>query len=143
MDLARCLATVDRLCVRPFPAEHGWSDVGRQAPGYFLAEWADSTGRPRDEPLTEEDVEALRDALADRLDRRWPPEPRWGMGTLRIRAARDEPVPEPWASVSVLVDDVDLWRIPASGRWIALGVTRSRETDPARLVIAVTSVDPI
>ncbi|MEU9336376.1 hypothetical protein AB0D49_24855 [Streptomyces sp. NPDC048290] len=156
MDIARCLDTIDQLCARPFPAAPGWSRLGREGPGYFLTEWTDDTGGCDGEdtlparaagdppPLTAGDLAALRDALAQRLDTRWPPHPRLGTATLRVRLERAEEIPEPWASMAVLVDDMHLWEAQEHGRWIALGVARGEEhVTPARLIVTVTDIPPV
>ena len=38
MDIAHCLATIDLLCIRDFPAKRGRTDTGDAGPGYFIAE---------------------------------------------------------------------------------------------------------
>ncbi|MFJ4468659.1 hypothetical protein ACIP2X_14395 [Streptomyces sp. NPDC089424] len=145
MNLARCLDTIDRLCSRPFPAEHGWSDVGRGGPGYYVAETA---GWEAPDPdcahgeRTTDDVEAFREGVAQRLDDRWGARPPWAMLTLRVRAGRGEEIPEPWASVSALADDLRIWEATGTGRWVALGVARGDGSTPARLLTVVTEVDP-
>ncbi|MEV7990818.1 hypothetical protein AB0O67_02560 [Streptomyces sp. NPDC086077] len=145
MNIARCLDTIDRLCSRPFPAEHGWSDVGRGGPGYFMAEMAEWAAADPDrgpgEP-TADDVEAFREGIAQRLDERWGERPPWAMLTLRVRAERGEEIPEPWASISTLAYDLRIWEAAGTGRWVALGVAQGDETAPARLLAVVTEVDP-
>ncbi|MEV7288484.1 hypothetical protein AB0O01_28725 [Streptomyces sp. NPDC093252] len=146
MDIARCLDTIDQLCARPFPAAHGGSHPGREGPGFFLTEWTGGTGDGEAGSAQDtEDLEALRDALAQRLDARWPPQPRLGTATLRVRLERAEAIPDPWAALAVLLDDLDLWEAAEHGRWIALGVARgrAREASPGRLIAAVTDVPPV
>ncbi|MEU3251061.1 hypothetical protein [Streptomyces sp. NPDC006997] len=140
MNIARCLEAIDRLCSRPFPAEHGWSDVGRGGPGYWLAELA--AGAADMGEHTADDVEAYREGIAQRLDARWGAAPPWGTVTLRVRGERGEEIPEPWATVSVLVDEVSLWQDTGTGRWIALGVTDRGDTEAPRLLTVVTDTDP-
>ncbi|GAA3292381.1 hypothetical protein GCM10020295_11540 [Streptomyces cinereospinus] len=64
------------------------------------------------------------------------------MLTLRVRGERGEEIPEPWASVSAVADDVYVWEAAGTGRWVALGVTGGDETAPAGLLAVVTEVDP-
>ncbi|MET8829358.1 hypothetical protein ABZX40_25880 [Streptomyces sp. NPDC004610] len=144
MDIAQCLDTIDQLCARPFPAAHGWSHLGREGPGFFLTGWTDGTDGTADAEDAE-DLEALRDALAQRLDARWPSQPRLGTATLRVRLERAEEIPDPWATLAVLLDDLDLWEAAEHGRWIALGVNRgeAEEAVPGRLIAAVTDVPPV
>ncbi|CAL9375949.1 hypothetical protein [Streptomyces sp. enrichment culture] len=142
MDIARYLDTIDRLCSRPFPAEHGWSDVGREGPGYWIAELAAGDGDAAHRSRTAEDLEAYREGLAQRLDQRWGAQPPWSTLTLRVRMERGEEIPEPWGSVGVMVDEVSLWRTDTSGRWVALGVATRGETEDARLLAIVTETDP-
>ncbi|MBQ1088717.1 hypothetical protein [Streptomyces sp. B93] len=140
MNIARCLETIDRLCSRPFPEEHGWSDVGRGGPGYFVAELGSGAGECGEH--TADDVDAYREGIAQRLDDRWGAGPPWGMLTLRVRGERGEEIPEPWATVSVLADQVRLWRAVGTDRWVALGVTGEDGTHAARLFAVVTDMAP-
>lgn len=145
MNIVRCLDTIDRLCSRPFPARHGRSDVGRGGPGYHMAEmgeWGVTDPDCAQGELTADDVEAFREGIAQRLDERWGAHPLWAMLTLRVRAERGEEIPEPWASVSVVADDLRIWEVSGTGRWVALGVTRADGTAPARLLAVVTEVAP-
>ncbi|MFG3661835.1 hypothetical protein [Streptomyces sp. NPDC047706] len=142
MNIARCLDTIDRLCSRPFPAEHGWSDVGRGGPGYFVAEWGAADPDCVQGERTADDVEAFREGIAQLLDERWGATPPWGMLTLRVRGERGEEIPEPWASISAQADDLRIWEAPGTGRWIALGVAHAAGTAGARLVAVVTEVEP-
>ncbi|MER6346451.1 hypothetical protein ACWC10_30800 [Streptomyces sp. NPDC001595] len=151
MDIARCLDTIDRLCLRPFPAEHGWTDVGRAGPGYFMAELrargAGDTGEGEEREAaaresTAEDVGAHREAVAERLHRRWGPVPPWGMLTLRERGLRGEEIPEPWASLSHLTDQVYVWQADRTGRWVALGLADRDPSDAIRLLAVITDTDP-
>ncbi|MBV7696513.1 hypothetical protein [Streptomyces sp. TRM70350] len=142
MNIAGCLDTIDRLCSRPFPAEHGWSDVGREGPGYYITELGAADPYCAHGERTAEDVEAFREGIARRLNERWGANPLWGMLTLRVRGERGEEIPEPWASISALADDLYVWQATGTGRWVALGVADGDETDPARLLAVVTEVDP-
>ncbi|MGW1540633.1 hypothetical protein ACWCPM_10375 [Streptomyces sp. NPDC002309] len=145
MNIARCLDTIDRLCSRPFPSEHGRSDVCRGGPRYHLVElgeWGATDPGCAHGEHTADDVEAFREGIAQRLDERWGARPLWGMLTLRVRAERGEEIPEPWASVSVLADDLRIWEAAGTGRWIALGTAPGDGTAPARLLAVVTEVAP-
>ncbi|MFE6281462.1 hypothetical protein [Streptomyces sp. NPDC057877] len=142
MNIARCLETIDRLCSLPFPEEHGWSDVGRGGPGYFVAELGSGTGECGEHTADADDVEAWREAIAQRLDARWGAAPPWGTLTLRVRGGRGEEIPEPWATVGVLADQVHLWQATGTDRWIAVGVSDEDDTDAPRLFAVVTDIDP-
>ncbi|MET9732535.1 hypothetical protein ABZZ79_18370 [Streptomyces sp. NPDC006458] len=142
MDIARYLDTIDRLCSRPFPAQHGWSDVGRAGPGYWIAELAGGDG---DEPCgtrAAEQLEAYREGIAQRLDERWGAQPGWSTLTLQVRMGRGEEIPEPWGSVEELLDEMSLWQASGSDRWVAVGVAARGEPDEIRLLAVVTEVDP-
>ncbi|GHH85107.1 hypothetical protein GCM10018793_51800 [Streptomyces sulfonofaciens] len=150
MSAAPHLATVDLLCAREFPAEHGGSDLGRGGPGYHLAEWA-AGGGPAGEAeddagctarqAAEEQCEAERDGLTARLTERWGAPQVFGLGGVLLRAMEyGERIPEPWAYLSAHAPDVYLWR--ADGRWIALAVSRLDPSRPPALLAAVTEVDP-
>ena len=65
------------------------------------------------------------------------------MVTLRERIARGEEIPEPWAMLSVLVDELELWQPDGRGRWVAVGVADRDESDEIRLLAVVTDVDPV
>ncbi|MFG3346417.1 hypothetical protein ACGF1Z_15290 [Streptomyces sp. NPDC048018] len=121
MSLARHVETVDLLRGRPF-----------RDGGHHLTELAAADA-------SEEQTEAERSALAGHLAARWGPPQHVGLGTVRLRAARGEPVPAPWDLVSAAAPDVELWR--TDGRWIALGVVRATE-DEHRILLCVTVVDP-
>ncbi|MFF8972654.1 hypothetical protein [Streptomyces sp. NPDC014995] len=146
MDIARCLATIDLLCARDFPAEHGRTDVGTGGPGYLVAElqtsgdfWEDDgTERER----TEEQYEADRDGLTERLTDRWGPPHHISLASALERSMDGEDIPEPWASLSAHVPDVHLWQSPDSARWIALGVSQWGAELPFQLLAVVTETDP-
>ncbi|MFI6033684.1 hypothetical protein ACIBBD_05785 [Streptomyces sp. NPDC051315] len=146
MDIARCLATIDLLCTRDFPAEHGRTDVGTGGPGYLVAElrtsrdfW-DDDGTERE--ATEEQYEAERDGLTERLTDRWGPPHRISLASTLERCMDGEDIPEPWASLSAHVPDVHLWRSPDTARWMALGVSQWDKELPFQLLAVVTETDP-
>lgn len=146
MDIARCLATIDLLCARDFPSEHGRTDVGTGGPGYLVAElrtsgdfWEDD-GTEREG--TEEQYEADRDGLTERLTDRWGPPHHISLASALERSMDGEDIPEPWASLSAHVPDVHLWQSPDSARWIALGVSQWGEELPFQLLAVVTETDP-
>ncbi|MFD7713257.1 hypothetical protein ACFV6E_00510 [Streptomyces sp. NPDC059785] len=148
MTIARHLATIDRLCSRPFPAEHGRSDAGSEGPGYHLAELATS-GDFWDGDLTaveetEEQYEAERDALSERLADRWGTPQRFSLWSIFERSQSGEQIPEPWGTLGSHVPDVHLWQVKADGgdRWVALGVSQWDRELPFQLVAVVTTVDP-
>lgn len=146
MDIRHWLATIDLLCARDFPAEHGRTDVGTGGPGYHIAElqtsgdfWEDD-GTEREE--TEAQYECDRDGLGERLTERWGAPDVISLESTFERAQDDEDIPEPWASLSSHVPNVQLWRPPKAGRWIALGVSQWDKELPFQLLAAVTEIDP-
>lgn len=147
MDNAQHLAVIDQLCARAFPAQRGRTDVGTAGPGYFIAELMTShglrEGDPGERAPTVADFHAVKDRVARELDeRRGAHPPSLGMQGLRVRAGRGEDIPEPWGTVSVRVDELDLWDPDTSGRWIALGVADRDAHDEIQLLAVVTEIDP-
>ncbi|WP_371672969.1 hypothetical protein OG985_38230 [Streptomyces sp. NBC_00289] len=147
MDSAEYLATIDSLCALDLTAGHGESDAVVAGPGYRVVELMVSHGLPTGDASgripTAEDFHALKDHLAQRLNERWgEQQPPWGTVTLGVRLDRGEEIPEPWATVSVLVDELHLWHVEHADRWVALGVADREENDEVRLLTVVTHVDP-
>jgi hypothetical protein len=143
MDSAKYLARIDSLC----SAGHSESDVVMAGPGYRVASLEVShgpvTGDAAELVQAVEDFHALKDHIAQRLDERWgAQQPRWGMQTLRIRSDRGEEIPEPWATVSAFVDELDLWQAHDGTHWIALGVADRDQSDEVQLLAVVTDIDP-
>ncbi|MFE7761306.1 hypothetical protein [Streptomyces sp. NPDC057438] len=145
MSISQHLAVIHRLCSEPFPAEPGRSDVGEAGPGYHVAELAtsadfwDDDGTRREE--TEEQYEADRDALSERLSARWGAAPDvFSLWSVLDRSREGEEIPEPWATLSSHVPDVHLWR--ADGRWVALGVSQWDKELSFQLVALITEIDP-
>ncbi|MCX4452523.1 hypothetical protein OG585_07135 [Streptomyces sp. NBC_01340] len=146
MDITHWLATIDLLCARDFPAEHGRTDVGTGGPGYHIAElqtsgdfWEDD-GTEREE--TEAQYECDRDGLGERLTERWGAPDVISLESTFERAQDDEDIPEPWASLSSHVPNVQLWRPPKTGRWMALGVSQWDKELPFQLLATVTEIAP-
>jgi hypothetical protein len=147
MTIEQFLDAIDVLCAREFPALRGGSDAGFGGPGFQVAALAASvglgTGNGADRERTAEDFHAWKEAIAQRLDDRWGQAHRWGLLTVGVRRARGEEIPEPWATLSDLVDEVCLWEAGDTGRWVALGVAERDRTDEIRLLAAVTDRDPL
>ncbi|MFF4760955.1 hypothetical protein [Streptomyces sp. NPDC001292] len=148
MDIAKHLAVIDRLCARDFPAEHGRSDlVVAAGPGYFVAELETSHGLRVGEAALRaraaEDFHALKEAVARMLDvRLGQRQSPWSMLTLRVRGARGEAIPEPWAEVSLRTDELSLWGPDGTGRWVAVGVADRDRADEIQLLAIVTDTAP-
>ena len=146
MSTAQYLARIELLCTREFPVARDGAWPGRGGPGYHLAELgAEHTPGEDDDPATRasalDQYEAERHGLTALLTERWGAPDRMGLGGVLLRAMeRGEDIPEPWASLSARVPDVDLWH--TAGRWVALGVARLDPSQPPRLLAAVTTVDP-
>ncbi|MGV9321047.1 hypothetical protein [Streptomyces sp. NPDC003660] len=127
MDVvARHLAAIDRLRTRDLPAGGA---------GHHTVEL--DGGRPR---ATSDDFHALREAMAQRLGARWGEAPPWGQLTLRLRLARGEEIPEPWATLCLRTDELDVWQ--AGTVWLAVGVADRDEADAIRLLATVTRTAP-
>ncbi|MET9383215.1 hypothetical protein ABZY09_19615 [Streptomyces sp. NPDC002928] len=146
MNIARFLATIDLLCTRDFPPEHGRTDIGTGGPGYVIAElqtsgdfWEDD-GTEREETAAQYEFD--RDGLTERLTERWAAPQMFSLASVLDRVMDDEDIPEPWASLSGHVPDLHLWRTPGAERWLALGVSQWDKELPFQLLAVVTDVDP-
>ncbi|MFI9392265.1 hypothetical protein ACIG53_15445 [Streptomyces bauhiniae] len=127
MDVvARHLAAIDRLRTRDLPAGGA---------GHHTVEL--ETGRPG---TAADDLHALREAMAQRLGARWGEALPWGQLTLRLRLARGEEIPEPWATLCLRTDELDVWQ--AGEVWLAVGVADRDEADDLRLLATVTRTAP-
>ncbi|KUN06268.1 hypothetical protein AQI95_15375 [Streptomyces yokosukanensis] len=146
MDIAKCLTVIDALCAGEFPAPDGAPKPGAPGPGHRTVELAASHGmRAGDAGArqgTAQDFRAYREAVAERLHDRWGRQPPWGQLTVRLRLGRGEAIPEPWATLSLLTDELDVWQVTDTGRWVALGVADRDEADEIRLLAAVTRTPP-
>ncbi|MFB7593267.1 hypothetical protein [Streptomyces sp. NPDC056160] len=146
MDIAKALAVIDRLCSEGFPAEPARTDVGAAGPGFLMAEletsedfWEDDGTRWQE---TADQFVCDQDGLAERLTERWGRPQAVSLYSVFERATRGEETAEPWVSLSGHVPDVQLWRAPGTGRWIALGVSQWDEELPFQLLAVVTDTDP-
>ncbi|MGW1913561.1 hypothetical protein ACWCQS_23220 [Streptomyces sp. NPDC002076] len=146
MDIAIHLAVIDRLCGREFPAEQGRSESGTAGPGYATVVLATShgvrVGHASVRERTAAEFQAYREAVAERLHDRWGRQPPWGQLTVRLRLSRGEEIPEPWATLSLLTDELDVWQLAEAGRWVAVGVADRDRADEIRLLAAVTEIPP-
>lgn len=149
MSTALHLARIERLCARKFPTQPGRSDLCLGGPGYHVAELGvdGSPAEPEaaDDPALREIVveqcEAEREGLTELLTARWGEPDTIGLGGVLLRTLEyGEDIPEPWASLSARVPDVQLWH--TAGRWVALGVARLDPAQPPCLVATVTDIDP-
>jgi hypothetical protein len=61
---------------------------------------------------------------------------------VRLRLSRGEEIPEPWATLSLLTDELDVWQVAGAGRWVALGVADRDRADEIRLLAVVTEIPP-
>ncbi|MGW1811569.1 hypothetical protein [Streptomyces sp. NPDC002078] len=146
MDIAIHLAVIDRLCGREFPAEQGRSESGTAGPGYATVVLATShgvrVGHASVRERTAADFQAYREAVAERLHDRWGRQPPWGQLTVRLRLSRGEEIPDPWATLSLLTDELDVWQVAGAGRWVAVGVADRDRADEIRLLATVTEIPP-
>ncbi|MGC3001548.1 hypothetical protein ACPF8X_25035, partial [Streptomyces sp. G35A] len=136
MNIAQHIALVDELCFRPFPAEHGPSDVGFAGPGHHVAVLESGHGPPDDDPAawarTLEQYEKDRDAVHEVLASRWGDAHPWNPQTLLLRTAQEE-IPEPWAWLAAHADAARLWEVQGTGRWVAVAVAGRDGADAGRL----------
>jgi hypothetical protein len=136
MDIAKHLATIDQLCAQEFPAERSRSARCTAGPGYFMVELE------TDQELTADDFHAYRQGIAERLDDRLGEQLPWGQLTVRVSMERGEEIPEPWASLALRTDALNVWQEEDTGRWIALGVADRDDQDEIQLLATVTEIDP-
>ncbi|MGW0334930.1 hypothetical protein ACWD0J_24185 [Streptomyces sp. NPDC003011] len=147
MDSATYLARIDSLCTGDLAAAHGESDAFMAGPGYRIESLAASHELPTDDAARRapvvEDFHALKEHMSLMLNARWGEQQSpWWMGTIVVRIDRGEPIPEPWATVSALVDELNLWQPPGTERWLALGVADRDLDDEVHLLAVVTDTDP-
>ncbi|MFJ3672610.1 hypothetical protein ACIPSE_39755 [Streptomyces sp. NPDC090106] len=136
MDIARHIALIDELCLRPFPAEHAFH-LAELAAGHGLREVSDPAERAAAVDRYHHELEAVRDGLAPRRG-----EPHHlNLQTVQLRRAHEE-IPEPWASRSDEAGFAYLWEDPGTGRWIAVAVADRDPADEVRLLAVVTVIDP-
>jgi hypothetical protein len=146
MDIATHLAVIDRLCAQEFLAEPCRSESGTAGPGYATVPLETSHGMRvghawvRERTVT--DFQAYREAIAERLHDRWGRQPPLGQLTVRLRLSRGEEIPEPWATLSLLTDELDVWQVAGAGRWVAVGVADRDRADEIRLLAVVTEIPP-
>ncbi|GAA4956468.1 hypothetical protein GCM10023238_23920 [Streptomyces heliomycini] len=139
MNIARHIALIDELCFRPFPAEHGPSDVGFGGPGHHVAvlEADDGPGGgPARRAVTVDRFEKDRDAVYEVLASRWgtpiPGIPRTGRGE----------TPEPWAWLGARAGVAWVWEVQGTGRWVAVAVADRGPADGIQLLAVVTETAP-
>lgn len=146
MNITHSLTTIDLLCTRDFPAEHGRTDVGMGGPGYHIAELQTSGDFWEDDGAgwerTEAQYEIDRDGLGERLIEHWGAPDVISLAGAFERSQGGEDIPEPWASLSAHVPDVHLWKSPETDRWIALGVSQWDKELPFQLLAVVTQMAP-
>ncbi|MER5826892.1 hypothetical protein ABT086_32715 [Streptomyces mirabilis] len=144
MTIARHLATIDRLCSEDFPLEHGGSFGSPGGPGFHLVELERSAGFGEgDDGEREEQIEAWREGLAQRLADRWGEQGHMSLDGVFLRAQQgDEHIPEPWASLGAYVRNVYVWQAHGDGRWVALGISRPGVDQEFSLLALVTEIDP-
>ncbi|GAA4552018.1 hypothetical protein ACFYN9_23565 [Streptomyces collinus] len=142
MNIAQHIAVIDELCYRPFPAEHGPSDVGFSGPGHHVAvlEAAADTG-PAARAVTIDQYEKDRDALYELLASRWGDTDPYNLQTLLLRTEREE-IPRPWAELSACAGVAHLWEVEGTGRWVAVAVGDRDLSREVRLLALVTETDP-
>ncbi|MGW4196340.1 hypothetical protein [Streptomyces sp. NPDC005004] len=137
MDVvARHLAAIDRLRALDLPA----GGVGHHTVVLETGQGL-GAGDAGVRAGAAEDLHALCGAIAARLDERWGGGPVWGMLTLRVRLARGESIPEPWATLCLRTDELDVWQAE-DGAWVAVGVADRDPADEAELLATVTRTAP-
>lgn len=142
MSIARHIALVDELCFRPFPAEHGPSDVGTSGPGYHVAVLESAADDdPGTRAVTIDQFEKDRDAVYELLASRWGDTDPCNLQTVRLRAEREE-IPRPWAELSVCAGVAYLWQVEGTGRWVAVAVADRDPADGVGLLAVITETDP-
>ena len=143
MDIARALATVELLCSRDLTGEHGRPALGPGHATVVLATSEEFWDADAAEWLeAEEQFEAYRDGLSERLADRWGRPHLVGLAGLFERTLRDEEIPEPWNTLASHVPDLHLWHLPDRGHWLALGVSQWDKELPFELLAVLTAAAP-
>jgi hypothetical protein len=146
MDIARALARIELLCSQDLTRKHGGPGSGSGGPGHATVALATSgefwEADPADWERAEEQFDAYRDGLSERLATRWGRPHLVGLAGVFERAQGEEEIPEPWDGLSSHVPDLHLWRVPGRDRWLALGVSQWDRELPFQLLAVVTDVDP-
>ncbi|MFE8961869.1 hypothetical protein [Streptomyces iakyrus] len=142
MNIAQHIAIIDELCYRPFPAEHGPSDVGFSGPGHHVAvlEAAPDTD-PAARAVTIDQYEKDRDAVYELLASRWGDTDPYNLETVLLRTEREQ-IPRPWAELSACAGVAHLWEVEGTGRWVAVAVGDRDMSREVRLLALVTETDP-
>ncbi|MFE8992186.1 hypothetical protein ACFYMI_31030 [Streptomyces collinus] len=142
MNIAQHIAVIDELCYRPFPAEHGPSDVGFSGPGHHVAvlEAATDTDPPA-RAVTIDQYEKDRDAVYELLASRWGDTDPYNLETVLLRTEREE-IARPWAELSACAAVAHLWEVEGTGRWVAVAVGDRDVSREVRLLALVTETDP-
>lgn len=144
MDIAQHIVLIDELCFRPFPAEHGPSDVGFGGPGHHVAVLRTGDG-PGEDPaqwaVTADQFEKDRDAVYEVLASRWGDVDPWNLQTVLLRTEREE-ISEPWRWLCFRADVAWLWEVRGTGRWVAVAVADRDAADAIRLLAVVTETAP-
>ncbi|MFI9823438.1 hypothetical protein ACIHFC_23685 [Streptomyces sp. NPDC052013] len=145
MDIAQHIALIDELCFRPFPAEHGPSDVGFSGPGHHVAVLRAGhplhDGDPGDWAVTADQYEKERDAVHEVLAARWGEADLWNLQTVLLRTEAEE-IPEPWARLAACARTAWLWQVPGTGRWAAVAVADQDPAGGVQLLAVVTETAP-
>lgn len=141
MNIARHIALIDELCFRPFPAEHGPSDVGDGGPGYHVVVLERSEDDCGTRAAAVEQFEKYRDALYEVYAPRWRHTHPLNLQTTLLRTERED-IPEPWRSLSAGAGVAYLWEAQGTGRWIAVAVADRDPAADVQLLAVVTDVAP-
>ncbi|MFJ3621606.1 hypothetical protein ACIPSH_26145 [Streptomyces iakyrus] len=142
MNIAQHIAVIDELCYRPFPAEHGPSDVGFSGPGQHVAVLEAATDTdPAARAVTIDQYEKDRDAVYELLASRWGDTDPYNLETVLLRTEREE-IPRPWAELSACAGVAHLWEVEGTGRWVAVAVGDRDVSREVRLLALVTETDP-
>ncbi|MFI8169497.1 hypothetical protein ACIGAN_24490 [Streptomyces sp. NPDC085931] len=142
MNIAQHIALIDELCYRPFPAEHGPSDVGVSGPGRHVAVLdAAADDDPARWAVVVDQLEKERDAVRELLASRWGDTTPYGLQTVLLRTAHEE-IPGPWAELSMRAGFAHVWEVEGTGRWVAVAVTDRDATQGPLLVALVTEIPP-
>jgi hypothetical protein len=141
MNIARHIALIDELCFRPFPAEHGPSDVGDGGPGYHVVVLERSEDDCGTRAATVEQFEKYRDALHEVYAPQWRHTHPLNLQTTLLRTERED-IPEPWRSLSAGAAVAHLWEAQGTGRWIAVAVADRDPAADVQLLAVVTDVAP-
>ncbi|WP_200827162.1 hypothetical protein [Thermomonospora echinospora] len=140
------LALLDRLLTLPFREDEPLDDDHSAGPDHHLYALLASQDfwEDRSEEVVEaaqEEIDAAHRALAEAMTARWGKPETVDLWPYLERALDETaPVPEPIGTLCGLSGEMQVWRRPETGRWVALAVGQADPEFPIELLAAVGEI---